>query len=135
MPEMLGVQTWHVPLWRILHRAVDSIGACLSALPGTPVLCRQDETKPEVKSRLFFFVFFLLCFLIKAGNKRTTINPTRQSKQNQTKADLYLLPFLANALQSAAVFGVYGSKPLKKNRFRQTEPHFAFNSQYYVIFF
>lgn len=87
MLEILEVQTWHVPLWRILHRAVDSIGACLSALPGTPVLCRQDETKPKVKPRI------LRCFLIKAGNKGTIINPTRQSKQNQTKAGRHLLPF------------------------------------------
>lgn len=85
MLEILEVQTWHVPSWRILHRAVDSIGACLSAPPGTPVLCRQDETKPKVKSRI------LLCFLIKAGNKGTIINPTRQSKQ--TKAGLHHLPF------------------------------------------
>lgn len=84
---MLEVQTWHIPLWHILHRAVDGVGACLSALPGTSVFCRQDETKPKVKSRI------LLCFLIKAGNRVTIVNPTRQSKQSQTKAGLHLLPF------------------------------------------
>lgn len=84
---MLEVQTWHIPLWHILHRAVDGVGACLSALPGTSVFCRQDETKPKVKSRI------LLCFLIKAGNRVTIVNPTRQSKQSQAKAGLHLLPF------------------------------------------
>lgn len=83
MPEMLGVQTWHVPLWRILNRAVDSIGACLSALPGTPVLCRQDETKPEVKSR-FFVVFFL-------KQKIKEQQSTQPGKVNKTKLKLIFI--------------------------------------------
>lgn len=94
MLEKLEVETWHVPLWRILQRAVDSIGACLSALPGPLVLCRQDETKPKVKSRI------VLCFPIKAGNKGIIINPTTQSKQNQTKAGLHLLSFWQTFIHS-----------------------------------